>query len=306
MTKGNRGPRGARLTLPRDLQFAYFIGKLSIVKISDVWRVFYGSEHTCRAGLGRLVRLGLVRSFPRVAPSLPKWFALTPKGLAWVAEETGCGEELRAPSGITRTNLVATTLSNRFWVSLLLATRTSLNCKLSLVRPEAELRRLRTAEISVVPDALVALSTSGGAVLATTSPSRLALMVELDSGSERLGVWEDKSRNYRVLRDRGALFGEERWVVLALVPSRRRATTLASAIIKGGAGAFTYLAEAAALDEGRALERHLWSPTALVGDPAAPPQIALPELVSEVALSRATLGAPASLIPGRIPASDGR
>src|SRR5208283_2395495 len=112
--------QGARLQMPRDLQIAYTVGRMGIVTIADTYALWYGSPHTARFGFGRLVRLGLLRSFPRTDPLAPAWYSLTPQGLEWAAEQAGCDErELRSVAGIRRMHLPS--MRNQLWTSVVLA-----------------------------------------------------------------------------------------------------------------------------------------------------------------------------------------
>jgi hypothetical protein len=63
----------------------------------------------------------------------------------------------------------------------------------------------------------------------------------MDTGSERSAVWKSKASKYAELRDRGPLYGLVDWRLVALVPSVRRARTVARAVVAGGGGAFTFL-----------------------------------------------------------------
>jgi hypothetical protein len=196
-----------------------------------------------------------------------------------VADEVGCAEEeLRAPSGISRLNLSAISMRNRLWASLIVSARADSRVKLELVRPEWELRRAKTESVSIVPDALVVLAAreesrgqarKKGSVEMTRKISS-AWMVELDAGSERRAVWQAKAKTYRKLHDQGALYGESRWRVLAVVPTLRRARTVAEAVIKGGGGSFTLLGVEEELLSGRALDRLLWYPADLAQGVAEP------------------------------------
>jgi hypothetical protein len=118
------------------------------------------------------------------------------------------------------------------------------------------LRQDKPEDVPLVPDAIAVLAPS-----ATVDPEGVvphAWMIELDSGSERRAVWLGKAIAYRNLRARPALYGERSWSVLAVVPSERRARSIARVIVDGGAGAFTYLGVAEALDQGHAFERVLF------------------------------------------------
>jgi hypothetical protein len=196
---------------------------MGIVTVADVYALWYGSRHTARFGFGRLTRLGLVRSFPRESPLSPAWFSLTPRGLEWTAERAGCDErELRAVVGIRRTNLAASSMRNRFWVSAALACRQNTGIRIGIFRPEWEIRQMKSAAVDVVPDALVSFIATEG-----TIERERAWIVEMDAGTQRSAVWRAKASHYAALRDAGRLYGLAAWRLLAVVPSARRALSAA-------------------------------------------------------------------------------
>lgn len=244
---------GARLYLPRDLQLTYTLGRVAASPIQPLWPLFFGSYHTARHGFGRLVKLGLIRSFPRHAPCDPKWFSLTRQGLEWVLDQCGCPEsELRLVTGLKRLNLRALIERNYFWVSLALAARANPAVKLGLFRPEWELRRIAAQTVPVVPDFMFTLECRD-----ETKAAPVVYMAEQDTGSERSLVWKAKAAAYRSLRG-GVLYGAAQWLVVTLVPSLRRARTIAQAVTGEGAGAFIYLAVTEQLWHGNAFGRLLW------------------------------------------------
>ena len=265
---------GARLTLPRDLQVAYTVGRMGAVTVADVGPLFFGAACSARWGFGRLTKLGLLRSFPRRDPSQPKWYSLTETGLAWVSEQAEVEEsELRRYAGLARMNLAALRARNRFWASVILACRRQGRVTLELFRPERELRRAKGTDVPIVPDALLVLGDRRADAHGSAEAARCshAFMVELDSGSERRAVWQEKAAAYGALRGAGPLYGAAAWTVLALVPSARRARTIAEAVVKEGAGSFTVIGLAAPLEGGAALDRLLWRATELAGTLDAPP-----------------------------------
>ena len=262
---------GTRLRLPRDLQVVYAVGRMGTVTIADTFQLWYGSPHTARVGFGRLVRLGLLRSFPRTDPLSPAWFTLTPKGLEWTAEQAGCDEsELRAFAGIRRINLPALSMRNRFWTSLVLACRRLPSVHLGSFRPEWELRSLRSDSVPVVPDAVVTLVGAEA-----TGERECAWALEADGGTERSAVWKGKASRYAELRTTGRLYGVADWRLLAIVPSSRRARSVAIAVTAGGAGAFSFVGVAGRLDEGRAFDGALWPCLELARLPALAPAASL-------------------------------
>lgn len=241
--------RGARLHLPRDRDLAYVLGRMGIATSQDVAPLFFGSVHTARFAFLRLQKLGLLESFPRKSATDPAWFTLSRDAAPWVAEAMGCDEsELRTVSGITRANLSAVRARNRLWVSLVLACRAAPGTALALFRPEWELRRVRGGQ-GLVPDAHVVLQVEGAGRV-----DELVWFVELDAGTERLAVWAKKAEAYQAARQRGLLYGERCWNVLVLVPTERRARSVARTCAESPAGALVFLATQEAVEEARALE----------------------------------------------------
>jgi hypothetical protein len=260
---------GARLQMPRDLQIAYTVGRMGVVTIADTYALWYGSPHTARFGFGRLVRLGLLRSFPRTDPLAPAWYSLTPQGLEWTAEQAGCDErELRAVAGIRRMHLPS--MRNQLWTSVVLACREAPLTCIRRFQPEWELRPLKREDMRVVPDAAVTL---GGPD--KTSQGECSWLLELDAGTERTSVWRAKAREYVELRGAGRVYGVGVWRLLAVVPTAKRALTVAVAITAGGAGAFSYVGVIGNLVTGQAFARVLWPCLELAKAPAVAPSVSL-------------------------------
>lgn len=236
---------GVRLNPERDFKLCYTLGRFGAVTVSSIAPLFFGSSHTAGRAFTRLTRLGLVRSFPRKLPCLPAWYALTRKGLAWVMQETGASEsEFSVPTRLDRTNLAMLASRNELWVSLVLAARQEPRVRLALVRPERELRRLKEPDGPVVPDLQIELHRTDGSLMRT-------YFVELDAGHERLRTWQEKAAGYGSMLSR-SLYGASRFRILAVVPSLRRARTIARAVAPTAAGALIYLAVEEQLTAGRA------------------------------------------------------
>lgn len=262
---------GARLNLPRDLEIAYAIGRMGAVTIADTYALWYGSAHTCRAGFGRLARLGLIRSFPRADPLAPAWFTLTRRGLEWAAEQVGCDErELRALESVRRVNLSALAMRNRLWASLILASRHLPSVRIGRFEPEWELRARTPEGQRLVPDAMLTLSARrpSGEPLA-------AWALEMDNATERSAVWKAKAEQYAAIGPDRRLYGIPGWRMLASVPTGRRALTVAAAITAGGAGAFSFVAVGPTLEAGDAFAPLLWPCLVLARTPNARPSASL-------------------------------
>ncbi len=242
-----RRVKGARLTLPRDRDIAYVVGRLGVTTIADCFRLFFTNPKIARRAFRRLVRLGVLRSFEREAPSLPRWFAISPAGREWVMESLDIDDEqeLRPVTGIRRLNLAARSMRNTFWISAILSTRLHPGVVLERVSPEHELRIAASmAKLPIVPDVLLLLA---------LGEQRVGWLVELDGGSERTTVIKKKACEYAARRG-GHLFGLTRWHLLFVVPTLRRGRTVARAVADGGAGAFTYLGIEADLALGHVLD----------------------------------------------------
>jgi Replication-relaxation len=262
---------GVRLHLPRDLAVTYSVGRMRAVTIADTFALWYGSPHTSRFGFGRLVRLGLLRAFPRTDPLMPAWYTLTKRGLEWTAEQAGCDErEIRSMESIRRVNLVALSMRNRLWTSLVLASRRHPSIRIGCFQPEWELRPQLPEHLHVVPDAIVSLVKRDG-----NAERRCAWALEMDNATERAAVWKTKTAQYADLHSVGDLYGIANWRLLASVPSLRRAHSVAAVITAGGAGAFSFVGLAASLEAGRAFDQVLWPCSALAKVPTAQPSASL-------------------------------
>lgn len=261
---------GVRLHLPRDVHAAYVVGRMGVVRSADVWPLLYGSHGAGKIGFARLQRLGLLRMFPRPHLSEHAWYGLVPEAASWVAEAMGCeASELRIVYGVSRMNLPAVRDRNRFWASVVLACRARQGARVALVRPEWELRRSREPGTRLVPDLQLVLEMSG-----ESGAEECTWFIEFDAGTERLAVLEAKAKAYSEAARIGALYGELRWRVLVLVPTIRRARSVAAAMARSGAEA-TWVAVHSELEEARALEPRLWSVAELAADPKALPRWSL-------------------------------
>lgn len=90
MTGAAQQRGGARLNLPRDIQTVYCIARMGAVTTQTIGNLFFGSPHTARHGMARLMKLHLVRTFARAAPSffragMPR---LPPESAGWSRKQT--------------------------------------------------------------------------------------------------------------------------------------------------------------------------------------------------------------------------
>lgn len=252
---------GVRLHWPRDGHAAYLVGRMGVVRSVDVWPLLYGSHGAGKIGFARLQRLGLLRMFPRENLAAHAFYGLVPQAAPWLAEAIGCEEEeLRVVHGISRMNLSAVRDRNRFWTSVVLACRARSGARLALVRAEWELRRTRESGTPLVPDMQLVLEVAGD-----SGTEEFVWFVEFDAGTERLAVIEDKAKAYQEAERSGAFYGELRWRVLVLVPTLRRARSVAAAMARAGSDV-AWVAVQADVEEARGLEPRLWNARELAFD----------------------------------------
>ena len=140
---------------------------------------------------------------------------------------------------------------------------------MALVRPEWELRRAREPGTPLVPDLEIVLE-----VAAASGLAEYVWFVEFDAGTERLAVIQAKAKAYLEAARRGALFGELDWRVLFLVPTPRRARSVAAAMMRCDA-VRSWVAVQSELEDGAALSPRLWAAADLAADAHAAPRWSL-------------------------------
>ena len=177
-----------------------------------------------------------------------------------------------------RLNIPQVRAVNRFWCSLAAAAAKHPHVRLRRFVPERQLRRMKALSCPVVPDAMVVLQLAtdhGGADAVAGTPIVVAL--EQDSGYERLKVWAEKAHGYLRAKHSASFYGyrSSDLVVLAMVPSRRRAANVARTVAAAGGGTFVYIGLAAELEGGCALDAAIWSAAKLAADPLAKPESCL-------------------------------
>lgn len=251
MSRRNAPGVGARFNPERDGAVCYTLARFGAATCQCLAPLFWGAAPTARHGFARLLKLGLIRTFPRSVPCAPAWYALTRAGYALVQKETDApDDELRRITRLDRANLSMLSARNDLWVSLALAARREPRVRLVRFTTEAELRRQAANRERVVPDASVALSSADGSRLKTW-------FIELDSGHQRLATWQEKSAQLAACQGT-VLYGAAAWQVLASVPSLKRARGVARAVMAGGAGHLVFLAVAAMLTGGQAFAPAVW------------------------------------------------
>ncbi len=152
----------------------------------------------------------------------------------------------------------------------MLACRNQPSVGIVIFQPEWELRPMKSESVPVIPDAITVLENKD-----VTDARQCAWILEMDTGSERSAVWKSKASKYAELRGRGPLYGLGDWRLVALVPSVRRAHTVARAVVSGGGGAFTFLGVISALESGQAFSRVLYPAASIAGSSTVDPSVSL-------------------------------
>jgi hypothetical protein len=251
----------------RVVRIAYLVAKLGYFWVADAGFMFFQRPNTARFYVASLAKRGILEPFPRRHPSDPHAYRISERGLEWLVDEIGCNRnELWRPTSTRRLNIAAVRAMNRFWCSLASAAGEHPQLRLHRFVPERQLRRMKSPSCSVVPDAMAVMR------LGAAGPTKLAAVaVEQDSGYERLKVWSEKIRGYLAAKRFATFYGHRSCdvVLLAIVPSRRRAVSVARTAAMAGGGCFTYMGLAAELESGHALDPVLWSAATLAADPSA-------------------------------------
>jgi len=256
-----------RMDRERVVRIAYLVAKLGYFWVADAGFMFFQRPNTARFYVASLAKRGILEPFPRRHPSDPHAYRISERGLEWLVDEIGCDRnELWRPSSTRRLNIPAARAMNRFWCSLASAAAEHPRVRLHRFIPERQLRRMKLPSCSVVPDAM-AVMRLGAAAGAT---KLAAVAVEQDSGYERLKVWSEKICGYLAAKRFSTFYGLRSCdvVLLAIVPSRRRAVNVARTVAMAGGGRFAYLGLAAELEGGHALAPVLWSAATLAADPS--------------------------------------
>lgn len=231
-TSGVRGRRtgwasGRSLVLTeRDLQLFFFLGVCGIARTRDVVRLFFGARGTANDRLRKLFVAGFLQCFVRDLAG-DNLYALTDRGLQVLVERKGIDPTTlrivrKLPSKLEHTLEI---LAVRLHLSL--ACRTHPRYALAAFDTDADLAAERHAALlDLVPDARVALvdRASGG---------RVMFFLEVDRGTENT-TWlvRHKLRRYAdAAATHTPLYGIVDPLIVFVVPSERRARSLAERIV---------------------------------------------------------------------------
>jgi hypothetical protein len=210
---GNSTRRNGMRLQPRDLLILTMVALLRVADREQIRLACgFGSTTRVNARLILLVRAGLLRRyFLGRGAGRRALYAVSEKGAALV------GKPLRGPRRRQNETLVAD-----FYVEHQLAVN-EVHCALAFRElPGVRFRRWMDFDetiapsLRLIPDGYVELETPSGIV---------AVFLEVDLGTESLGVWKEKVRQYIELAATGEFakrFGQSRFRVLVLAHSLRR------------------------------------------------------------------------------------
>lgn len=188
----NRRDRTRRIEMTeRDERVLLALARFRLARTSDLRRAVFPGRHKDTAGerLRKLFDVGLldVRPGDRSEESV---YALGVKGREWLR---GKGHEVRRiPRGDARHHLAVVGV----WTGVLEALRGVTEAHIARAVPDWELRELTPSGLDLVPDLLLHLEVARG----TSPPSPLRIAVEVDLGSESVGVLRSKVEKYESAR----------------------------------------------------------------------------------------------------------
>jgi len=198
---------GIRLDLTeRDRALLGALARFRLAPTSGLTRLFFAGVRpdTAAVRLRRLFDAGYL-DVTSAELHRPNYYRLGPKGRQW-ADQLGVAAG-RAPAGGQAHHLAIV----RIWTEFALLARGGQEFRLSLFRPDWELREVADRRELVVPDALAELLP--GASEHPGGPIRLAL--EVDLGTESIRTLSRKVDSYRaVLSEGDGLFG---WPAVTLI-----------------------------------------------------------------------------------------
>jgi len=202
---------------PRDNALVRAVARFRAVRSKDLARLFFCDVSRERASqrLRRLFDAGYLSvRFGRL--SEPNVYGLGDAGRHW-AHDQGL-DPAPMPNGDLSHHLALVSL----WSRLAARLSRDAHVRLTSFRPDWEVRRSLGQVLPVIPDALVELSAVG------REPRVRRFALEVDLGSERERIWEQKLLGYAALHtDSPALLGWENFglaVVLIGAGDRRRRT----------------------------------------------------------------------------------
>lgn len=175
----------------RDERVLLALARFRLARTSDLRRAVFPGRHKDTAGerLRKLFDIGLldVRPGDRSEENV---YALGVKGREWLRSKRH--EVRRIPRGDARHHLAVVAV----WTGVLEALRAVPGARIARAVPDWELRELTPSGLDLVPDLLLHLEVGRGA----SPPSPLRIAVEVDLGSESVGVLRSKVEKYESAR----------------------------------------------------------------------------------------------------------
>jgi hypothetical protein len=222
--------------MPRDTEILFAVGRMAQSTSDQLCRLFFGDRSTGYRRLAKLVALRLLK-VSVYHQDEPNVYSLRPEAINLLVE-SGMERQALYLSRVKRHLDVHLKCLNDVRLELVLAARTQNDMKLESFHSDLDLRRMSgIVAPAYIPDAIAELQLVSGP---------LALIIEIDLGSEGLSVFASKIEATVILWRRekrcwGAAAG--RWRPVVFVPSTVRARALARTIVELGGGALWLLAE---------------------------------------------------------------
>lgn len=235
MSRRTRSPERKLRLRERDLDILLALGKMRLLRTSDLARLFFDAVGTCQKRLRKLFDAGLVRAVVTELAAENR-YALTRLGHELLVEAFDEGE---VPAWRPAPRLDARGGAH---LDLLNRVRVALACSapplgVHLVRFLSEWEiRASDPRAPIIPDALVTIAMGTGTA---------TLALEIDTGSEPISTVAKKVDAYaRAELGRVAIFGVFSPRVVIVTSTARRARSVARALARGAADASTLVGAA--------------------------------------------------------------
>jgi hypothetical protein len=262
-SRTERGERNVVLTA-RDLKIIYTVGRFSLASTRHLTALFFQNKNTANKRLRSLFSANFLRAHLLLGSTSPTIYTLAPAGLEALVKRMGVDRKLvRIPKTLDVADLQHRLVVVDTRVAIVLAARECPALRLVRFLTGAEVHGLlKDAGANVVPDALVLLERNA-------KPESLAL--EVDLGTEALGVWRHKAAGYARMMAAGfSLFGLSDWRVLVIAAKKTRLRSIASVLLEAGPADRFLLVDLAELTP-RIFVKQAWSPASSLVDPNARP-----------------------------------
>lgn len=226
-SRTHRPPRRDYRVTERDLDILHAIGRCQVAATRHLLQLFFRDRRTCARRLSRLHALGLLSvHVPRLDGE--NLYTLTALGEETLVEAGFEADLLHRGRGTARRDLGHLLAINDVRVAFAVACRDTPEVTLELFLADPDLRRRAGASTpAYIPDALVRLRTSQGAI---------GLVLEVDAGTESATFFAStKGRTLASLAREGkSCWGLDPWRPVVVARSRRRLHTLAPRLLAEG------------------------------------------------------------------------